>query len=519
MEGIFIRLFNVGAAAAWLVLAVLLARLVLRRAPKWTRLILWALVAVRLLVPFSIESPISLVPSADTIPPDVVTSEEPRIHTGIEAFNSIVNPILRGGAESGEVGVGDASGRESEGALPANDGAARSADGGDTAMPQSPAPAFEASVDTMQTAIRIASVVWLCGTAAMLIYALASYVRLRLRVREAVRDERRVWTCDRVASPFILGVIRARIYLPSSLGEGEREIVLAHERAHLRRGDHIWKPLGFALLAVNWYNPAIWVAYILLCRDVELACDERVIRTLGESAKAPYSRALIDASVRRRTISACPLAFGGNDVEERVKNVLNYKKPAFWIIIAALAVAAALAVFFLTSPKSADGGTGGETPAQSGEASSESQGADAANEEHWALGEDYSQKTLIGAVEYRLEKEKESGVDRHTYDGAVAAWIDVEGNWRYFYLTITESKRPLYSVTNPLYDENIVYADAFAVECAALKLAYPDGGDALSTAMRDSDDIVPGYAKVILDGRIYEIAIRDGHIVLSDGEA
>ena len=526
-ESVFVRLFNVSAAAVWLVLAVLLARLVLRRAPKWTRLLLWALVAVRLIVPFSVESPISLVPSAETIRTDVVTSEEPRIHTGIDAINSVVNPILQGGAESGEVGVGDAAGREGEGALPANDGAARSVDGGETAIPQSPAPAFEASVDTMQTAIRIASVVWLCGVGAMLGYALASYMLLRRRVREAVAEDGRVWTCDRVPSPFILGLIRPKIILPSSLPDGEREMALAHERAHLRRADHVWKPLGFLLLAVNWYNPAIWLAYVLLCRDIELACDERVIRTLGESAKAQYSRALIGASVTRRSISACPLAFGENDVKGRVKNVLNYKKPAFWIVIAAILVCAAVAVFFLTSPKKPDGG---ETPAQSGESTVTDQKpedesgmddpSDGGESVSWAMSEDYSTKELLGMITYRLEKENGDKTGNDIPDGYVMAWTDRGAEGVYFYVTVNKS---VYSPdsSRAVYYENIIYADAFlcGTSCDSVTLFDPYGFD---PATRDKNDIPAGYPTVVLTDRKdmleYRIDVIDGRIILSDGE-
>ena len=336
MESLFIRFFNVGVSAAWLVLAVFAARLILRRAPKWTRVLMWALVGLRLALPFSIESAVSLVPSAETVPGDIAVAAAPQIRSGFAALNRTVNPYIQ----------------------------------------TSLAPSPEASVNPMQIVVSVAAVVWVCGAAAMLIYALASYARLRYRVREAVFEGDRVWTCDRAPTPFILGLFRPRIILPSGLSDDERTMILAHERAHLRRFDHIWKPLGFLLLAVNWYNPAIWLAYVLLCRDVELACDERVIRELGADAKAEYSRTLIENSIRRRTVAACPLAFGEVGIKARVKNVLHYKKPALWIIIAAIVLCAALAVCFLTDPKKDDGKTLAQTQTEDDAQSDDTRSAD-----------------------------------------------------------------------------------------------------------------------------------------------
>ena len=185
----------------------------------------------------------------------------------------------------------------------------------------------------------------------LILYAAISALRLRLRVRTAVRLEGNVFQSEFVPSPFILGVLRPRIYLPFGLEPGAQDMVLAHERAHLKRGDQLWKPLGFLLLTAYWFNPVCWLAYVLFCRDIEAACDEKVVRELGESCKTAYSRALLQCSVPRRMITACPLAFGETGVKGRIKSVLNYKKPAFWVVLAAVFVSIAVAVCFLTDPK------------------------------------------------------------------------------------------------------------------------------------------------------------------------
>ena len=312
MTEIFIKLLNMSIAASWLVLCVIALRLVFKKAPRWTMCVLWAMVAIRLLCPFSIESALSLVPSAETVPETIVHSESPEIHTGIEYFNSTVNPIISEGL----------------------------------------APIPESRVNPMEIIGAAASVIWVAGMAAMAVYATVSYVKIRKRAGEALEEEKGVWICDRVDTPFILGVFRPRIILPSDLPEGDRQYVIAHEKAHIKRLDHIWKPLGFLLLTVYWFNPLLWVAYILLCRDIETACDEKVIKSFGEEAKAPYANALINCSASKRLITACPLAFGETGVKSRIRSVLSYKKPAFWIIAVAVVASVVLAVCFLTDPSS-----------------------------------------------------------------------------------------------------------------------------------------------------------------------
>ena len=310
MDNIFLTLINMSITASWTALAVVILRLLLKKAPKAIICVLWALVGVRLVLPFSIESVLSLVPSVDTVPLDIVYAKEPKIHTGISYLNTAVNPII------------------TESFAPPN---------------------TLTSINPIQVWLFIAEQIWAIGIVTMLIYTAYSYIKLRTRVREAVKLDG-VWLCDRIDTPFILGVIRPKIYIPSSMSESDIEYVVAHEKAHIRRRDYIWKPLGFALLTVYWFNPVLWLAYILLCRDIESACDEKVLREKGTEIKKAYSDALINASVPRKLISACPLAFGETSVKSRVKSVLNYKKPAFWIVIVALIICIAVAVCFLTNP-------------------------------------------------------------------------------------------------------------------------------------------------------------------------
>ena len=314
MEQLFISLLNTSITAGYLVIAVMLLRPILKKAPKYIRCILWGLVGLRLILPVSLESVLSLIPSAETVPRSIVTSPAPAIHSGLSILNSAVNPIL--------------------------------------SQSMAPVPAY--SVNPMQVVMGIAWNVWLLGVIAMVIYSVVSFLLLKHKLRESVWDQGNVWLCDRVQSPFLLGIFRPKIYLPSDLREADRPYVLAHENAHIRRRDHWWKPLGFLLLTVYWFNPLMWAAYYFLCRDIEFACDEKVIRELGTDCKKSYSEALIHCSIPRKMISACPVAFGEDGVKGRIKSVLNYKKPAFWIILIAVILCIAVAVCFLTNPPKDD---------------------------------------------------------------------------------------------------------------------------------------------------------------------
>lgn len=311
MNGIFLRIINMSISASWLVLAVLALRLLLKKAPKWVRVLLWGIVAVRLVCPFSIESPLSLVPSAQTVPMNIEMDASPAIDSGIDVLNSVVNPVISASF--------------------------------------TPHPA--ASANPLQIWIPIASILWIAGMVVMLLYTAVSYWQLRSKVRTAVLYRENIFQSEHVGSPFVLGIVRPKIYLPFKMDDKDLELVIAHEQAHIRRKDHWWKPLGFLLLAIHWFNPLVWLGYVLLCRDIELACDEKVIKELDNAQKADYTQALLVCSIGRKRIAACPLAFGEVGVKERVRSVMNYKKPAFWFVILAVVVCVAAAVCFLTNPQ------------------------------------------------------------------------------------------------------------------------------------------------------------------------
>ncbi len=310
MENFFIDIFNLSVSASWLVLAIIIFRFLFKKAPRWLNCALWAVVGIRLVFPFSIESVLSLVPSAQTVPPEIVYEQEPYISSGVSVLNSVVNPV---------VGVVFA-----------------------------PDPA--ASINPIQIALFIASCVWIAGVCAMFGYALGSYLRLRVKMKTATLYEGNIYQSELVESPFVLGFFRPKIYIPYSVSPDDIPHVIAHENAHIRRKDHFIKPLSFLILSVYWFNPVIWAAYVLLCRDIELACDEKVVKDMEESERKQYSYALLNCSVNRRIIAACPLAFGEVGVKDRIKSVMNYKKPAFWVIVAAAAVSVIIAVCFLTNP-------------------------------------------------------------------------------------------------------------------------------------------------------------------------
>ena len=311
MNELFLKIINMSISASWLVLAVLILRFVLKKAPKWINVLLWGIVAIRLICPFSFESPLSLIPSAETIPLNIGMDSTPTINSGISAINNAVNPIIS----------------------------------------QSNTPMAGASVNLLQITIGIYEYIWIFGMIALALYTAISYWRLCRKVDTAVRYKDNIFQSENVSSPFVFGIIKPRIYLPFKMNGQDLEHVVAHEHAHIRRKDHWWKPFGFLLLTIHWFNPLMWMAYVLLCRDIELACDEKVIKELGNEQRGDYTQALVACSINRRMIAACPLAFGEVSVKERVKSVMNYKKPAFWVIIISVIVCVGVAVCFLTNPK------------------------------------------------------------------------------------------------------------------------------------------------------------------------
>ena len=341
MIAVFLHFFNLSVMAGWMVLAVLLLRLCLKKAPRWITCVLWGLVALRLLVPFTVESPISLIPTAETVVSgDTADTSAPIVNSGMAAIDKPLNDWLQTPLELARTDAGETT---------VNPKPQEQKPSGDTAETVK-------TVSRMERVLSIAAPVWLVGIGLMLAYELVSVLRVRRRVLDAVLLRDNVWQSDRVSSPFIFGLFRPRIYVPYHLEESVLEQVLSHERAHLHRRDHWIKPFAFTLLAVYWYNPLLWVGYVLLCRDIEVACDERVVRGLDEDTRRQYATALLQCGVERRSIAACPLAFGEVSIKQRIRSVLNYRKPLLWVIIASLVACSVAAVCLLTVPKSKDSG-------------------------------------------------------------------------------------------------------------------------------------------------------------------
>lgn len=311
MENIFLQILNNAITVGILILVIMLVRVLCRKMPKWITCLLWILVAAKLIMPFPMESIFSLVPTSEPIPAGIAMESNPHISSGIENVDNLINPALQ----------------------------------------QHFAPDKTASANPLQVWMYVGTVVWLAGTAALLLYALAAYVAVKWKVRASVKVEKNIYECDDIADPFILGIVRPRIYLPSGLDEETKKYVLKHETAHLGRKDYLWKPLGFLILSVYWFQPLCWAAYILMCGDIEYACDEKVIKGETEGARADYCKALLTCSVPRKMIAACPVAFGENGVKGRVKNMMNYKKPTFWISSISIIIVVIVAVCFATSPK------------------------------------------------------------------------------------------------------------------------------------------------------------------------
>lgn len=315
MDDVFLKLVNLSISASWLILAVLVLRVVLKKAPKWVMPLLWGVVALRLVCLFSIESALSLIPSAETIPSEIVTETREPVLYEQATLDIVTNPTLPSAAEV-PVGV---------------------------------------SRQQAQVDFDIYSVLWLAGMAALLVHALVSAGKLKRKLATAILLRDNIYESEFVDSPFVFGVVKPNIYLPMHMDEGTAAYVIAHERAHLARRDHWWKVLGYLVLALHWFNPLVWVAYILFCRDIELACDEKVVKGLDGAARADYSQALLSCAAPKRAVAACPLAFGEGNIKTRVKSALHYKKPAFWVAAAAVLAVVIVAVCFLTNPRSERG--------------------------------------------------------------------------------------------------------------------------------------------------------------------
>lgn len=335
MKELFTEILNISISAGILIIVCTLVRLIFRRMPKFVRCLMWLLVAIRLAVPFAIESPLSLLPTKEYV---TVSSNDNADVVG-NAYNNTELTDKVDAQEGAELAENVATENTAE----------------------------TNNIDVMY----VLSIVWLVGVVAMLIYALVSYIRLRRLVDDAVLLRDNIYQSERAGTAFILGVIRPRIYVPYGLSLNELYMSISHEKAHISRRDHLVKPLGFIIAAVYWFNPLVWLAYILLCRDIELACDEKVIKKIGYDKKKDYSQALLNLSIPKKYISACPVAFGEVGINERIKNVLTMKKGKKIIIAVAVAICAVLAICFLTYPKKIKNNSGDVAEVQASEETAE----------------------------------------------------------------------------------------------------------------------------------------------------
>ena len=314
MDKLFITIVNNGLVASWIILAVIVLRKLLNRIPKWVNCLLWGLVAIRLAIPFSIESIFSLIPSAKPVPADIEYAKIPKIDSGMHAVNTVINPVLENHFAVKEI----------------------------------------ASVNPIQVIIFITSYIWLIGVIGLLIYAFVSFIMLKRQVKNAQAIDKGIFRSGTIDSPFILGFVKPSIYIPDYLDDEAYICVTEHEKAHIKRGDFIWKPFGFLILSVYWFNPLCWFAYIMLCKDIEYACDEKVTKDKDKNWKATYCQVLLDCSSKRKMIAACPVAFGEVSVKDRIKFVIRYKKPTLGMIVLAFVACIAVGICFLTNPKTTE---------------------------------------------------------------------------------------------------------------------------------------------------------------------
>ena len=404
MNRIFSTLLTMSIGAAWLILTVILLRLLLKQAPKWVNCVLWGFVGLRLVCPFVPESRFSLMPGAFRMQNRYGSAADLTLAQTPVSGGKLSQTVVDGAGAAGLTGIQTGAGAVTTG--------------------------FRG--EWIQQILSVGSILWLIGVIVLLGYAVYSYLRVRRQVSEAVWLRENFWICDQVKSPFILGLLKPKIYLSSSMEEAQLPYVIAHEQAHLRRGDQWWKPLGFVLLMIHWYNPFVWVAYILFCRDLELACDESAVRDLTLEERKNYSYALLSCSMQRRLVTVCPLAFGEVGVKKRVKEILNYKKPSFWILLAAVVVCVIVAVCFLTDPKD------GTTVILTNEAGNSEAGAEADNaiaagqEKELMAAEEAKQQEALSALQAEQEAiaaaKEQLDATQQTEQNSNQAWIYLENS-------------------------------------------------------------------------------------------
>lgn len=314
MAEVFLKVVNMSICASWMVVGVLAARVFLKKAPKGFSLLLWALVGLRLACPFSLESVFSLIPSSNTVPPEIMEAPVPSVQTGVPFLDNAVNPVIS------QTFAADPSG----------------------------------GTNSLQLLIPLAATVWSVGAVVLAAYAVGSYLRVKLQLREATLYKENIYWGENISSPVVFGFVKPMIYLPYNMQQSDIQYVIAHEQAHIQRKDHWWKPIGFLLMSIHWFNPVIWLAYIFFCRDIEMSCDEKVVKTLSPEQRANYSDALLACSINRRRIVPSPLAFGEISIKERIRAVLHYKKPTLWVLIVAVVLCVVIAGCGLTNPIAGD---------------------------------------------------------------------------------------------------------------------------------------------------------------------
>ena len=330
LDHLFMQILDMSKTASIVIVAVMLARLLLRKAPKWISYALWAVVLVRLLCPLSIQAPVSVLPEVGSVSEGYTLADEPIsvVGAGVAAYQA-VGDALNGGLGAQHIPTTE---RDEMG------------------MTQ------YVTTDWWSVWILFGQYVWVLGVAIMAVYSAVSYVKLRRSLRVCAPLRENIFIADDIQSPFVVGLVRPKIYLPCGLGEREREYIILHEQHHIRRMDHIVKALAFLALAVHWFNPLVWVAFVLACRDMEMSCDEAVIGKLGGEIRADYSASLLALATGRRIIAGTPLAFGEGNTRSRIKNLANWRKPVFWVVAAAVVACVVLAVCLLTDPPDEDVG-------------------------------------------------------------------------------------------------------------------------------------------------------------------
>ncbi len=311
MSEIFLTVLNMSLTASYVILFVIPIRLALKKAPKVISYALWVVVAFRLIFPFSFESMFSLMPrntNAVPISHDIIYQQSPQINTGIEVVDSLINNSL-------------------------------------------PAPTVGASVNPLQIYVEIGTYIWILGIIALLVYSIVSIFTLKRQLKNAQLIEKNIFEAKNLKTPFVLGFIKPKIYLPTGLNLSERSYILLHEQTHIQRKDHITKVLAFLILSIHWFNPIVWIAFVLMSRDIELSCDERVLKEMNEDIKKPYANLLLSLATGRHLLNGSPLAFGEGNVKGRIKNVLNYRKAKFWVIVVSIIIVTAVGIGLIANPK------------------------------------------------------------------------------------------------------------------------------------------------------------------------